>query len=129
MVRLTVLEAGKSARSGIVSRLPCRIGREAASGFRLEAPGVWEGHAVLELRYGEGFFLRTRPEAPVVIEGRSTTEARLRNGDVIEIGGARVVFALSETRQYSFGLREALTWVAVGVLCGAQVALVYWVLP
>ena len=53
-------------------------------------------------------------------------QASLRNGDLIELGAVQLQFGLSPTRHRSLRLREVLTWIALGLLCLGQVALIYW---
>jgi hypothetical protein len=64
----------------------------------------------------------------VAVNAAAVQETVLRNGDVIEAGSLKLQFWLSETRQVGLRLRESLTWVAIGLVCLAQVALIYWLL-
>lgn len=129
MVRLTVVGGKKVGRSVDAARFPVLIGRGSGCSVVLDDPGVWGEHAAIEWVQGEGFVLRCRPETTLSINGMAASEKRLRNGDVIGLGGAKVRFGFSETRQRGFRAREWLTWLAVALLCLGQVALVYLLLP
>lgn len=128
MVQLSVV-SGRAAGTGlVVRRFPVRIGRSPKADLRLEEHGVWDDHLRLALHRGEGFVMEAAPEALAAVNGHRTRRAVLRNGDVIEIGSARIQFWLSETRQSGLRLREGLTWAAIAAISLGQVALVYWLL-
>jgi hypothetical protein len=131
MVRITS-ETDLAGRKGIDLKLrdfPVVIGRGARAGVRLEDAGIWEEHAELQFEAGEGFVARSCGEALLVVNGRAAPKARLRNGDLIELGEARLRFGFSEAKQRGFRLRERAHWVAIALLCLVQLVLVYFVLP
>lgn len=125
MVQLAVLHGRAAGREITARRFPLRLGREADAHLRLEDDGVWTHHAEIHLVQPDGFVLAAQPDAVTAVNGHPTTAAVLRNGDVIELGAARVRFAFAPTRPRSLRLREALTWVALGALCAGQIALIY----
>lgn len=129
MIRLTVLEGRHAELSVASGDLPLTIGRAPGSGLCLDDPGVWGTHATIHLEAGDGFVVEGHPEAGVGVNGVATSRQRLRNGDVLTVGGARVRFMLSETVQRGFRTREWLTWLAVLGLCAGQVLLIHFVLP
>lgn len=98
-------------------------------GLRLQEAGVWDRHAELSLQGGEGFLIRSFGEALLVVNGEAVARARLRGGDLIEVGAARLRFGFTETHQRVFRIRELSSWIAIGLLCLVQLILVYWVLP
>jgi hypothetical protein len=81
---------------------------------------------VLALQPGSGFILSRQSDALAYVNGTDFDQIALRNGDVIELGSARLQFWLNETRQYSLRAREILTWCFLALLCLTQVVLVYW---
>ena len=107
---------------------PFVIGRSSSAHCRVEEEGVWEQHLRILLDRKEGCLLSVQPEAIASVNGQVIREAVLRNGDVISMGATQIRFLLGPTRQRSLRLREWLTWIAVGILCLGQVALVYWLL-
>ena len=125
-IRLAILSGKSAGTDWVGSSLPVRLGRDAASDVVLEEDGVWDQHVQIGFYPGEGFLLRCRPQSPVSINSQRTGQALLRNGDVIEIGAAKVQFWLGETRQPGLRLREALTWAGIAGVFAAQIGLMYW---
>ena len=126
MIQLAAINGKQAGAEWIARRFPVRIGRSARNDVRLEADGIWDRHAEIHLRRGEGFVVAAQGEALASVNGQPVQEVVLRNGDVIELGSVRLRFALSPTRHRSFRVREALTWLALATLCFAQAALIYW---
>lgn len=128
MVQLSIV-SGKTAGTGlVVRRFPVRIGRSPNADLRLEEHGVWDDHLQLALHRGEGFVMETAPNALAAVNGHRAQRAVLRNGDIIELGSARIQFWLSETRQAGLRLREWLTWAAIASISLGQIGLIYWLL-
>ncbi len=126
MVLLRIL-SGKKADTEVVTRhFPFRIGRAANADLSLQEAGVWEQHGVLSLEESGQFQLLACGEAFFIVNGERLQSSLLRNGDAIEMGAAKIAFSLSPTRHHSLVWRESLTWAALVILCGAQVALIYW---
>jgi hypothetical protein len=107
---------------------PFVIGRSASAQCRVEEEGVWEQHLRIMLNASEGCVLSVQPEAIAAVNGQMVRETVLRNGDLISMGAIQLRFLLGPTRQHSLRLREWLTWIALGLLCLSQVALIYWLL-
>ncbi len=128
MIQLKILSGKKAGTEMVVRRFPFYVGRSTACGLSLDDPGVWEKHFQIQLISLEGFTLVTEPSTTVVMDGKTVQQAALRNGDVIEIGLAKILFGLSATQQKSLGLREWLTWMALALLCLSQFALIYYLL-
>ena len=126
MVQLTVL-SGKTAGTVLVARrFPFRIGRAAEDNLRLEEAGVWDGHLELGLKMPAGFLITVNERALAAANGEPFKQRIARNGDVIEIGSARIQLSLSPTRQRGFRVRELLTWAALIGLFAFQGYLIYW---
>lgn len=121
MVLLDVVAGTLAEGERVARRFPFRVGRGTQSHLRLEAAGVWENHFRIERSAGHGLTLRTEPGAITLLNGRPTSEAGLRPGDVIEAGGARLLFWLSPPLQAGLAVRETLTWVGLGLLVAFQV--------
>ncbi|MEW6305572.1 MAG: FHA domain-containing protein [Verrucomicrobiota bacterium] len=126
MVRLQILAGGKSGTSHVIQRFPCLIGRSAGAGLRLEDAGVWDQHLRLELDPEHGFVLTLQPNALATHNGERFESARLRNGDVIQLGDVKLQFWLRETDQELLTWREALTWTGIAALTLAQIGLITW---
>ncbi len=126
MVLLTILNGETAGTEHRARRFPFRVGRAATCDLCLAAEGVWDQHLEIQLQPAHGFVAIAQPEAYAIINGQRASTAVLRNGDVIDLGGAQLRFSLSPTRPRNWRLREALTWLALAALCLGQVALIYW---
>jgi|SRR5882672_4822698 len=128
MVQIKFLSGKKAGTSWVARRFPVRIGRSPQCDLRVEDAGVWDQHLKLDLRRGEGFVLSTQGDALAAVNAQRVEQTVLRNGDTIEIGAVKLQFWLAETRQRGLRLREWLTWIALGLICLSQIALIYFVL-
>jgi hypothetical protein len=109
----------------VARHFPFYVGRATTCDLSLDEPGVWDKHFQIDLDSTRDFVLVSDPITSVVIEGKTIQQAALRSGDTIEIGLAKILFALSPTCQKSLALREWLTWIALAGLCLGQVVLIY----
>ena len=128
MVELKVFSGKQAGASVVARRFPFRVGRAAESGLRLEDEGVFDRHFSIRLISKDGFFLASEPPAVTAVNNQPVSEARLRSGDVIQAGSAALTFSLSPMRQRSLRPREVFVWLMLGLLCLAQVAVIYWLL-
>src|SRR5262245_3401837 len=126
MLQFKLLEGETAGDTFVVGRLPCHIGRGAGCEVRLNAPGVWERHAELRLLPSRVIELNLLGEALATVNQEPVRQVALRNGDVIGLGSAKLVFTLGPAQARKLGLREALTWICLGAWCLGQIALVYW---
>jgi len=129
MVQLNILSGRQAGTFQVARRFPFVVGRENGADLRIEDEGVWDHHLELHLRMPEGFVLKARPSALVSVNTKPIREARLRNGDLIEIGAVKLEFGLSGTARWRLWPREILVWAGLALVCVAQVALIYAVLP
>jgi predicted component of type VI protein secretion system len=129
VIQLDVISGKSAGRSLVRQRLPVVVGRDTGVDLQLDEPGIWGRH--LEVALGPDGTFVARPQSPGIawVNGEPAAETRLRNGDLIELGPAKLRFSLSATRQVSFRAREFFTWTAVGLLCLAQVLVIYLLMP
>jgi pSer/pThr/pTyr-binding forkhead associated (FHA) protein len=128
MVQFQILSGKQAGLLWEARRFPVRVGRAAGNDLQLEDEGVWDEHFQITVDSETGFSLTAHPGAMVALNQTPVPTARLRNGDLITAGAAKLSFRLSETRQSSLRLREALVWaLVVGVSLG-QFALIAWLL-
>lgn len=125
MVRLKVLSGKKAGTEMAARHFPFTVGRSATDALSLDEPGVWEKHFQISLGDAREFILKTAPETSVTIAGKTTQLAALRNGDVIEVGRAKILFGFYPNRQKNLAWREWLTWIALAALCATQIILIY----
>ena len=125
MIQLKVL-SGKRAGTELVARhFPFCVGRSSTCELCLDEPGVWDRHFQIDLDSTRDFVLAAEPQTSVTIDGNVVHKTALRNGDIIEMGSARILFGFSPTRQKSLAVREWLTWIGFAALCAAQILLIY----
>lgn len=126
MVVLEVVAGRQAGRKHAAGRFPWLIGRSAGADLQLEEPGVFDRHLELRLNDAEAFELSVGPGAVALVNGQPVREARLRNGDLIELGAVKLRFWLAEIRQRPQRWRELLTWAGLVALPLVQIALIYW---
>jgi pSer/pThr/pTyr-binding forkhead associated (FHA) protein len=125
MIQLRILSGKMAGDSQVVRRFPFRIGRAAGNNLVLDEPGVWDRHLTLDFQKKEGFLLQTSPEAFTVINEEPLTSARLRNGDVISFGSAKIQFWLAPPRQRGLYFREWCVWLLLAAVTAFQFVLIY----
>ena len=126
VIQLSILNGKMAGRECVARRFPFRIGRAADAHLALPADGVWDRHLEIHFERDDGFHLRTHPGALVSVNGQSVEQARLRNGDLLELGSIKLRFWLAPAAQLSLRTREVLTWAAWGALLLLQLGLIYW---
>ena len=126
MLQLKILTGKKAGAQWVARHFPVWIGRSPQADLSLEEEGVWDYHVNISVDPSQGFVLSLQPGAFASINSQPVEQAVLRNGDLIELGALKLQFGLSPTRHRSLRLREALTWIALALLCLGQVALIYW---
>lgn len=128
MLQLQILSGKQAGFLWETRRFPVRIGRAAGSDLQIEEDGVWDEHLRVELKTSEGFVITAHPGALVSVNQSPVETARLRNGDIITAGSARIAFRLSQTKQRGLKLREAFIWLTIAGITVAQLALIGWLL-
>jgi predicted component of type VI protein secretion system len=111
MLQLTWQDERGSGGSHIASKFPLVIGRSAAAGLRMEAPGVWDSHAVVRHdRDTSKFAIASGGEGALLVNGERVTEKVLKPGDRVQLGGAVILVSLAPARSASLRPREAAFW-------------------
>lgn len=126
MVQLRILSGQMAGNLQVVRRFPFSIGRAADNDLCLDAAGIWNYHFMLEFKQNEGFTLQTFEEAFATVNDAPQKSARLRNGDIISFGSAKIQFWLAAPRQHGLRLREFFVWTLLAGVTAAQIALVVW---
>ena len=127
MIQLHILSGNQAGGEIVVRHFPFLIGRGGAH-LPLEDAGVWERHVQIDFTRGEGFTFSAQSEAGVIVNGAPAAAGLLRNGDLLELGAARLRIWLTRTQQPSLRWRESLTWASLLALLVVQAALVWWLL-
>ncbi len=123
-IQLELLSELRDSTTWSVERFPCVIGRSNSADLRLELPGIWEKHLKLEFRPREGIALTVLSGALATCNGEPLADGILKNGDLIEAGGAKLRFWLGSTSQRDYSLRETVTWLGFAALFVLQVWLI-----
>ncbi|MGA2245521.1 MAG: FHA domain-containing protein [Verrucomicrobiota bacterium] len=128
MVQLRFLSGPKAGGSQAVRRFPFHVGRAPDNDLCVDAAGIWDYHFMLNLRRNEGFMLQTFDQALAAVNDEPQVSARLRNGDVISFGSAKIQFWLSAPVQRSLRSREWFVWLLLLLITLGQIALIAWLL-
>lgn len=128
MLQLEILTGKQAGFLWGSRRFPVRVGRGASSDLQIEAEGVWEQHFEITMNPATGFHLSVHPNAMVMVNQAPVTEARLKNGDVLTAGAAKLSFRLSPPQQRSLKLREWSVWLLLAGVTVGQILLVDWLL-
>jgi pSer/pThr/pTyr-binding forkhead associated (FHA) protein len=124
MIQFNILSGKQAGHVAVARRFPFQIGRAADADLSLTEPGVWERHATLERLPAEGFQLNAEGDALVVVNGATVQHVILRNGDVVDLGGAKLQFWLTDVRARNQHLRAALVWTGIFLFLCFQLALI-----
>ena len=119
MIQLCILSGKTAGEIIFVRHFPFHIGRTPANDLCLEDDGVWDNHIAIGFERSEGFMLEAAPDAFTVVNDQPQQNTRLRNGDVISFGSAKIQFWLAPARLRGLRLREAFVWL---LLAGATIA-------
>jgi pSer/pThr/pTyr-binding forkhead associated (FHA) protein len=125
MIQLSILSGKMAGDTQVVRHFPFRIGRAAENDLVLDDSGVWDAHFVLEFKKADGFFLKTAAEAFAAVNDQPQKDVRLRNGDIISFGSAKLQFWLAPPRQGSLRLREFSFWFLILAVTAFQFVLIY----
>jgi hypothetical protein len=128
MVQLSILSGTMAGDVQVVRHFPFCIGRAADNDLCLNDAGIWDYHFMLEFQKAEGFTLQTFEEAFAAVNAAPQKNARLRNGDIISFGSAKIQFWLAAPRQRSLRFREFFVWALLATVTAAQIALIYWLI-
>ena len=71
--------------------------------------------------------METLAEALATVNGQPQKSARLRNGDIISLGSAKLQFWLAPVPLRGLHLREMLVWLIVAAVLASEMALIYLV--
>ena len=127
MIQLNILSGRQGVGEIVVRHFPFLIGRGGAH-LPLEDAGVWDRHLQIDFTRGEGFTFTAQSEAGVILNGTPAAAGLLRNGDLLELGAARLRVWLTRTQQPGLRWRETFIWTSLLALMAAQAALVWWLL-
>lgn len=126
MVQFTSLTGRTAGTSWVIRRLPACLGRSPHCQVQLPDDGVWDQHAQVRLVDRCQVALTVLGQARAYVNGQPIQQTRLRNGDVVELGAAKLLFSLSPTQPRRLVWRELLSWLGLAAVAVGQAALIYW---
>lgn len=128
MVQLRIISGQLAGENIFVRQFPFYVGRGTENQLTLGDDGVWEQHFALDFQREHGFTLQTFGEAFTAINEQAQTSARLRNGDVISFGSAKIQFWLAPVIQKNLFARECLVWLLIASITALQIFLLlkFW---
>ncbi len=74
------------------------LGRAGTCSVRLTETGILDQHASISYREKAWHIARSDPKARLAVNGRETTQAVLRHGDILELGPVTVLFSDEASR-------------------------------
>jgi pSer/pThr/pTyr-binding forkhead associated (FHA) protein len=125
MIQLHVLSGRLAGDNICVRQFPFHIGRAPGNDLMLDEAGVWDRHLALTFHKGEGFTLTTEGGAFAAVNEEPQSAARLRNGDIISFGPAKIQFWLAAPQQRGLRLRELCVWLLLAGVTALQMFLLY----
>ena len=119
---------GEAAGDQLEARqFPFMLGQAKDCDHRIEAKGVWPKHLRLEDAGEKGIVAKHQKDATLLVNGAVVARSvRLQNGDLIELGAAKLRFWLAPLGQAGQRPIEILIWTALGLLALGQVGLIGW---
>ena len=121
MIQIRIL-FGKAAGENIfVRRFPFHVGRAPQNELALDDAGVWDEHLKINFQKKEGFILETNADAFAAVNDSPQKSTRLRNGDIISFGSAKIQFWLAPPRQRNLALAELSVWLLLATLTAIQI--------
>jgi len=110
-------------------RFPFTLGQAKSCDLRIVAKGVWDKHLILQDDGEKGITATPCSDALVIINGVSQGKTvRLKHGDLMGLGAAKLRFWLAPLGQADRSAFEALVWAALLLLGLSQVAVIGWLL-
>jgi hypothetical protein len=100
----------------------------AENNLSLGDSGLWDTHRRIQFHKKEGLTLETVPDAIATVNGESQKSTRLRNGDIISFGSAKIQFWLAPPRLRGLRVRELFIWALLAAVTSIQIALIYWLI-
>jgi pSer/pThr/pTyr-binding forkhead associated (FHA) protein len=123
MIQLRILSGKMAGEIIFVRRFPFRIGRLPENELCLQEDGIWDNHLTIWCENRDGFVLTTAPDAFTAVNNEPQKEIRLRNGDVISFGSAKLQFWLAPAKLRGLQLREAFVWLLLAGTALVQIAI------
>ncbi|HSY19546.1 MAG TPA: FHA domain-containing protein [Candidatus Acidoferrales bacterium] len=121
MIQLRILSGKLAGEIIFVRQFPFHVGHAPQNELCLEDEGVWDNHLAIGFEKQAGFMLATAPDAFTAVNEQPQQNVRLRNGDVISFGSAKIQFWLAPAKLRGLRLRESFVWLLLAGLTLVQI--------
>jgi pSer/pThr/pTyr-binding forkhead associated (FHA) protein len=125
MVQLE-LTSGKNTQLIPVDTFPCNIGRAGKNTVCITSRGVWDEHASITFDSETGFSIVTQGRGTLIVNGEPADQARLKNGDHLELGSARLRFWLAPVSAPDSSNTDLLFWSLIAAVFATMIGLMLW---
>lgn len=122
---LLVRRSGQAVETVPIRRFPFLIGRGPEASLRLEVPGVWDRHLVLDLDSDQRLIAQAQDQALSTVNGERIADRQLRQGDQLGMGGVTCELVLSVAERRSLRLPELVLWSVVISITGVELFLLW----
>jgi len=121
MIELRLLNQRGTGRSFRVEAAPVRLGRRPGLDVVVAEPGVWDFHAKIEQNSAGWLIVMPQGQAIISVNDLPALQHRLRQGDVLTLGSARLQFSVGSAPLKPLRFREWSVWtmIVAVVLAGA----------
>ncbi len=124
MIELIEIGDRKSGRRFQSDAAPIRLGRRAGLDIVLPDPGVFDLHAEIGMDAEGWYTLRSTGPAIVSVNDHPVQQHRLRNGDVMSLGSAKLQFSIRTAPQKSMRRYEYAVWILFAAVLGGALTAV-----
>lgn len=102
------------------------LGKNPHADLHLTEAGVWKDHAQIEIFDEKGPKIFRLGEGILIINSEATDIAILRNGDLIQIGGASFRFGISPAQRRRCSFPHRLVWICILFVIFAEIFFILW---
>lgn len=129
MIQFQVLSGKQAGSHWVARRFPVRIGRDGSNDLQLLEAGVWDRHCEVRFDPVQGCIVCSQSDALLTVNREPQQNAKLRNGDTIELGGVQLRFWLADPVMLTLRGREWLLWSLIAALGSGQALLAWLLIP
>lgn len=120
------LETPQVGETVALDKWPFTVGRDQASDWMLEYPGVWESHGTFQLDDSGRPQFSCREEATYLLNEQAfERSSTLKPGDILKIGSVTLRFDLLPIAQKNAHLREIFLACLTGLFVASQFYCIY----
>lgn len=126
MYQLTALEGENHGGRFFLGKASFVLGKNPNADLQLKEAGVWNDHVRIEVSEREPR-IRRLGEGILILNSEPTDLAVLRNGDLIQIGGAKFIFEVSPPKRRPFHVQHFLLWGMIVFIAFSEMILILWI--